>query len=170
MSSLIPIFTSVWFILSILAILVICEWVRDKNEGTMFFTSCLFIVLVLAICMSNAISLTVGIIILVLWVPVGLVWAYFFKWKARASKVSWEIESGKGKLRCSDYKELRDKLDINRQKGLVAYWTLMFPINIVSTLLLDIFDGVEYLVTVKLGKHFRNVADKALSDIPSIEK
>jgi MFS family permease len=99
-------------------------------------------------------------IIAVCWVPVGLIWATI-KWKLRISKTKYEIETKKLEKGYPAYEILRSKLDIDEVKSTVAYWTLFFPVSFVSTCFVNVFDSIKYLVTVKMGKFFRNMAEEA---------
>jgi len=150
------------FIIGLFVFSVFVDYTQSKKDD---FGWSVFWTLILAVCLYLHVqpsALTMGIIVGA-WIPLGMVWAVV-KWKLRISKTKYEISSngltpdGYGK---SEYNILKNKLDVDRVKSTIAYWVMFFPISIFSTCFVNVFDAIEYLVTVKFGSMFKRMAAKA---------
>lgn len=148
-----------WFVLGMLLLTVIVDYKQSQNDN---FGWSVFFTLITAACAYLLIkpSGTALLLTLVCWIPVGIAWS-MFKWKLRISKTKYVINTEKLKPDSSEYKRLRRRLDIDTVKSTVAYWVVFFPISMMSTCLFNIFESIEYLVTVKLGGTFRRMAAEA---------
>lgn len=151
-----------WFIIGMFVLAIITDYNQSKKDD---FGWAAFYTIIALVCLYLHVdpSTTAVIVTLVCWVPAGLIWAVF-KWKLRISKIKYEIKTKniqKSDSVHSEYHALKCKLDVDRVKSTIAYWVLFFPVSIFSTCFVNVFDAIEYLVTVKLGSMFRRMADKA---------
>lgn len=147
------------FIIAVFLIAVFADYRESKNDDfgwPAFYT----VVAVTCACLLTKPSLFAVAVVAVAWIPVGLIWAVT-KWKLRISKTKYEIERHNLVKGTSQYELLKDRLDIDKVKSTVAYWVLFWPISLLSTCLFNVFESIEYLVTVKLGGKFRKMAEEA---------
>lgn len=152
-------FASTWFVVSMFFIAVISDYNQSKRDNfgwSAFYT----IIALIATCLMFKPSVGLVIGILVCWIPLGLCWAVA-KWKLRISHTKYLISEMNLTSGDAEYRKLQRRLDIDNVKSTVAYWVLFFPISMMSTCLFNVFESIEYLVTVKLGGTFKRMAAEA---------
>lgn len=147
------------FIISVFIFAIVCDYNESQKDE---FGWAAFWTIVATVCLYLLIqpNVWVAIGVALCWIPAGLCWATI-KWKLRIAKTKYVIETKKLLPNTPDYVVLERKLDINEVKSTVAYWTLFFPVSIISTCFVNVFDSIKYLVTVKMGKFFSKMAEEA---------
>lgn len=147
-----------WFVIFMFIVAVITDYSQSKRDD---FGWSVFFTLIAATCGWLLVkpSVTMVIAAAILWIPLGICWA-FCKWKLRIDKAQYTIRTEQLTPGDAEYERLKRSLDIDKVKGTVAHWILFFPVSILSTLLFNVFDFVEYLITVRLGGAFKRMAAK----------
>ncbi len=152
---------NLWFVvpLYLFAACVECASNRDDKYA---FSSVLTVILTICVFRLLEPSLLIGIGVALLWLPIGAVWAVQ-KWRMRVAIVKNDFDSG---VFTKDdeyvYAAAQKKIDINKSKTVVAHWVLFWHMSMVATLIFDVFEYVEYLITVKFGKVFKDISKGAL--------
>ena len=150
---------TLWFIIPMFILAVLSDYSESKKDEC-GWASLWAILCITASVIYLKLSTISIIIILAFWIPIGLCWA-IFKWKLRVNKTKYIIQTEEIEKDSVKYNSLKENLDINKRRKTVTYWVLFFPISIVSTCFINIFDSIEYLVTVKFGNYFKKLSEEA---------
>lgn len=153
------IFMTTGFVAFMFFVAIITDYNQSKNDN---FGWAVFFTITAIACSWSMITINLWVLAVVAacWIPVGILWA-FLKWKLRIDYVRYNIQSKGLPKNSPEYNRLAEKLNVDNVKSNIAYWILFFPISIVSTCLFNVFESIEYLVTVKLGGKFKSMAAKA---------
>lgn len=154
---------NLWFVIPLFIVNIFWE-AGSSRDDTYGFSSFLTIILTVCVFMlfkPSWLYLSVGVI---LWLPIGAVWA-IHKWKIRIGTIRNSFKEGEfTKEDFYEYRKAEQKIDINQSKSTVAHWVLCWHISMLATLVFDIFEYIEYLITVKFGKIFKDIAQGALDE------
>lgn len=146
-----------WFIAAVLFMSVVSDYRGSKRDNCSWATFYAVVGFVSLVWLLKPSAIMLGTM-LILWIPLGIVWA-IVKWKMRCNKVRYELKNKS--LSGTEQGTLKSLVDIDKRKTTVTYWAVFFPVSIVSTCFVNVFDLVEYIITVKLGNVFKNMAEEA---------
>lgn len=102
------------------------------------------------------------------WVPVGVIWV-LAKWYWRVKRVKHQVSTF-DELKYLDFDRLKESINVDEQKSVIALWFIFWPVSMVCTFTIDIGRTVEYLIAVQFGSVFKKMAGDTLSDIDSKHK
>lgn len=148
-----------WFIFAIFFMAIISDYTESKKDE---FGWAAFYTVVATVCLYFHLDPSGAMIgmVLLAWLPIGMLWS-IAKWKIRINKTKYEIQTNKLEPHMAHYILLQSRLNIDNVKSTVTYWVICWPISMVSTCFVNVFDFVEYIITVKMGKMFKNMAEEA---------
>lgn len=165
------ILSSVWFLVAVVVMMCLSEFEGSSNNrrsGWAEFWG--FVVLGLTFLVFDF-TWQQYAIVAAAWLPLGLAWAAL-KWKFRVDRVreEWTLRKAehtkKPKPTDSLYaQQMLEQLEISRNKSLITHWVILWPVSLFTSLTIDLYDVVKFIVTVKCAKLFDRISADLKNEI-----
>lgn len=142
----------------VLIVLIITALLFEHNEHDGW---AIFFSIIIAVFALNMFSITSSAMFIGLasFIPIGIIWS-FWRWRRHCSTQVAKVKKN------PNYKsEAKAALDMTEQKFRIVSWIVNWPISMVESILSDIIDIIEKLVTTVFDKVYTRIAQRALNKI-----
>lgn len=155
----------------VLAILVLVSAVFDHRESPVWESLTAALSIFVLFQLIDVSWLVFGIV-LVCYIPIGILWSYY-RWRKQCNDIVRELTTkaqNKETITKFDKNIYNRKLDFDQNIKTMAFWILVWPFSMISNVIGDLYDALCILISTRLSNKFRAISNKAMDQIQKLDQ